>query len=91
MMLANCIASDEPSEGGITTSELLSLAAENAIEASLLLTGGLRSTHFLYQENGLVIDEGCDGDLRKVSPALFLLDYPDGLEVVWRIDQIILK
>jgi hypothetical protein len=78
-----------PEPPRLTTSELLALVEGNLAEASLLLMGGLRSTHFLDWEGGFINDEGCDGERRRVTPGQFLMDYPDGLGRVWHLDQLI--
>lgn len=77
-----------PDKNRLTSRELLALVEGNIVEASLLLMGGLRSTHFLDFEDGLINDEGCDGECRQVTPEQFLLDYPDSRGRVWRLDQL---
>ena len=74
----------------LTTSEILTLANSHRLEVSLLLSGGLRSTHFIDCDSHVMCrDEGCDGAIRNITVADFLLDYPDERGKIWRIDQMI--
>ncbi len=73
----------------LATSEMLTLAISHKLEVSLLLSGGLRSTHFIdCDSHGMCRDEGCDGAIRDITVADFLLDYPDERGKIWRIDQM---
>jgi hypothetical protein len=71
-----------------TTEEILNLAIENnnkTVEVSLLVGSMLRSTHFIEYQQGIVLDEGCDGIETKKTTAEFLSAYPDAW---WKLDQI---
>lgn len=52
------------------------------VEASLLLNGNVRATHFLYYDNPYIYDEGIDGIQRSVSPAKFITDYHKGCWII---------
>lgn len=73
----------------LTTSEMLTLANSHKLKLSLLLSGGLRSIHFIdCDSNGMCRDEGRDSAIRDITVADFLLDYPDERGKIWRIDQM---
>jgi|GEM_PF-2367569 len=87
-------AAKNPSANGQRVSSLELLQTVNAgfvVEASLRLTGGLRSTHFLSRSAtaGLYCHEGCDGEQSPISEAQFLDRYPETLGRVWCLDVLI--
>jgi hypothetical protein len=54
----------------LTTVELVALVKANEgeyVEASLCLNGGAKSTHFLIYMQGIMYDEGCDGEERETT------------------------
>jgi len=77
------------SEKTITTSELLDLLVSRPgewFEAGLLLSYGVRSTHFLVynEKKKRLFDEGCDGEVRKITPEQFAEDY-EKPNAKWRV------
>ena len=70
----------------LTTDELIGHLKQNegsCIEASLVLRYGGRSTHFLNYHKGILFDEGCDGERRKITLKRLADDYPGKLWVLW--------
>lgn len=68
----------------VKTEDLLALLGpESVIEASIS-AGGFRCCHFLTMADGLVYDEGIDGEESERSPEEFLALYPG---VSWLIEQ----
>jgi len=72
----------------VSTYRLVDIVQTNRgliVEASLLLNGGLRSTHFLECGDECIFDSGCAGEQIALSLADFLAIY---IDASWTIDQI---
>ena len=74
----------------LSTQELLELLLSNPgqwVEAGLRLNFGGQSTHILVYNKikKCLFDEGCDGEIRRVSLSQFNEDYPNAR---WHLDQM---
>ena len=76
-------------EHQLTTSELVKVITEQTdiqyMEVVAILNYGMRSSHFLCYDDGLIYDEGCDGDEFQCTPTEFLEEYKN---YTWVVDEI---